>query len=87
MTRNFFEREPMPGTGVGARARRAKLLPTVTLAELNQLAATWGDEKGRVISVTGPASAKLPTEEETRALFASCVEGERQPWADEARGR
>jgi len=83
MTRNFFEREQMPGRPYELALKRAAL-PTVTLAELNHLAATWGGEKGRVISISGPASAKLPTETEARALFAAASTAEVEPWKDEA---
>ncbi len=83
MTRHFFEREQMPGRAVELEINKA-VLPTVTLAELNHLAATWGNEKGRVISISGPASTKLPTEAETRALFASASKDKVEPWTDEA---
>ncbi len=83
MTRHFFEREQMPGRLVELELNRA-VLPTVTLAELNHLAATWGSDKGRVISISGPATAKLPTEQEVRALFAAASKDKVEPWKDEA---
>ena len=72
MTRNFFEREQMPGRPYELALNR-EFLPTVTLAELNQLAATWGGERGRVIALSGPATAKLPTEAEVRAIVAEAA--------------
>ena len=82
MTRNFFEREQMPGRAYELEINRS-VLPTVTLAELNHLAATWGGEQGRVISISGPATAKLPTEDETRALFAAASKDKVEAWTDE----
>ena len=83
MTRNFFEREQMPGRPYELELHRA-LLPGVTLAELNQLAATWGGERGRVIALSGPASAKLPAEAEVRAVVAAAAKDKVEPWQDEA---
>ena len=82
MTRNFFEGEPMPGRPFEL-ALNKEFLPTVTLAELNKLAASWGGEKGRVIQISGPASAKLPTEAEVRSLYASAQSAKVEPWKDE----
>ena len=83
MTRNFFEREQMPGRPFEL-ALNKEYLPTVTLDELNRLAASWGGGKGRVIAVSGPASAKLPAEAEVRQLFASAARAKLDPWKDEA---
>ncbi|MGE3766187.1 MAG: M16 family metallopeptidase [Kofleriaceae bacterium] len=82
MTRNFFEGEPMPGRPYEL-ALNKEFLPTVTLAELNKLAATWGGEKGRVIQLSGPASAKLPTEAEVRKLVTEAQAAKVDPWKDE----
>ncbi len=82
MTRHFFEGEPMPGRPFEL-ALNQELLPTVTLAELNKLAASWGSEKGRVIQISGPASAKLPTEAEVRALYTDASNAKVEPWKDE----
>jgi len=82
MTRNFFEGEQMPGRPVELAFLR-ELVPTVTLAELNHLAATWGGERGRVIAISGPASAKLPTEAEVRRLVAEAASAKVEPWAEE----
>jgi len=83
MTRNFFEREQMPGRPYEL-ALKKEMLPTVTLVELNHLAATWGSEKGRVIRISGQASAKLPTEAEARQLFAAASTEKVEPWKDVA---
>ncbi len=81
MTLHFFEDQQMPGRPVEL-ALNKELLPTVTLAELNQLAASWGHEKGRVVSISGPASAALPTEAEVRRLLASAQTMKVEPWQD-----
>jgi zinc protease len=81
MTRHFFEGEQMPGRPYELELTR-DLLPTVTLAELNHLAATWGGEKGRVITLSGPTGAKMPTEAEVRTLFTEASSTKVEPWKD-----
>ena len=81
MTRNFFEDEQMPGRPFELKINQ-EVLPTVTLAELNKLARTWGGERGRVIALSGPASAKLPTEAEVRAIVAKESTAKVEPWQD-----
>jgi zinc protease len=82
MTRHFFEGEPMPGRPFELGLNK-EFLPTVTLAELNKLAASWGGEKGRVIQISGPASAKLPTEAEVRTLYTQASNAKVEAWKDE----
>jgi zinc protease len=79
MTRHFFEGEQMPGRHYELELNK-HWLPTITLDEMNKLARTWGGDRGRVIEISGPASAKLPTEDEVRALAAAKVEVE--AWKD-----
>jgi zinc protease len=81
MTRNFFEGEQMPGRPYELKMFR-ELFPTVTLAELNHLARTWGGEKGRVIQLSGPTKGKLPTEEEVRKIVADAASAKVEAWKD-----
>ncbi|MBA3549493.1 MAG: insulinase family protein [Nannocystis sp.] len=81
MTTHFFEGQQMPGRPVEL-ALNKELLPTVTLVELNRLAASWGHGQGRVVSISGPASAVLPTETEVRRLLASVQTMKVEPWQD-----
>ncbi|MEO8700524.1 MAG: insulinase family protein [Kofleriaceae bacterium] len=81
MTRNFFEDEQMPGRPVELTFHR-ELLPTVTLAELDHLAQTWGGAQGRVIAISGPASTKLPTEAEVRDLVGKATAADVPAWVE-----
>ena len=72
MTRHFFEHEQMPGRPVELAFNR-EMLPTITLDELNHLARTWGSDHGRVVAVSGPAKAKLPTEAQIRAQITKAT--------------
>jgi zinc protease len=85
ITRHFFQNEQMPG-----REREAELiaafLPTITLAELNQLAAQWGGEENRVILISGPK--KLAAKEaDVRRWIAAAREAPLEPWTDALAGR
>lgn len=59
------------------------LIPTITLDEINHLAKTWGDDKGRVIQISAPASTKLPTSDEVLKLVAAAQAAPVQAWQDE----
>ncbi len=72
IVRNFLEAEAMPGREAEL-ALVEKLMPTISLAELNQLGKTWA-KGSRVILVTGPdkmvkpsASAMLGVEQKVAA--------------------
>ena len=81
MTRHFFEGEQMPGRPFELQVNK-DVIPTITLAEMNKLAHTWGGEKGRVIAISGPATAKLPTEAEVRAIATAAATTKVEPWKD-----
>ncbi len=83
MTRNFFEREQMPGRAWELAAIR-RFLPTITLTELNHLTSAWSGERGRVIAISGPANAQLPTEAEVRSVVATITKEKLTAWVDEA---
>ena len=70
ITRHFFTHEQMPGRPYEL-AMHKELLPTITLAELDHLARSWGGDKGRVITIVGPAGTALPTEADVKKLIAT----------------
>ncbi len=81
MTRHFFEGEQMPGRALELAYNR-EFLPTITLDELNKLARTWGSDRGRVIAISGPSKAKVPTEDEVKQLVAKANSTEVEAWKD-----
>ena len=77
--------EQMPGPRDSSSRTRSELLPTITLDELNHLAKSWGGEHGRVIAISAPSDAKMPSEADVRAIVAEAsqlhgraVEGRRR---------
>ncbi|HUJ58731.1 MAG TPA: insulinase family protein [Kofleriaceae bacterium] len=81
ITRNFFNHEQMPGRALELQYAQ-QLLPTITLDELNHLAHTWGGDVGRVIALSGPESAKLPSEGEVRELVREAQGATVEAWKD-----
>ncbi|CAN5716736.1 hypothetical protein BH11MYX2_BH11MYX2_32750 [soil metagenome] len=81
MTRNFFENENMEGRAADL-VNAKEMLPTITLEELNHLAASWGGDAGRVISLSGPMATKMPTEAEVRDMYAKASTATVEAWKD-----
>jgi zinc protease len=79
IVRNFTEREAMPGA---ARELEwvTELAPGITLDDVNALAHT-GD-RGRVITIIGPANVKLPSEAEVAAMVKIALDAPSTPWVD-----
>lgn len=72
---NFLTGEPIPGIGFAYDAAR-RLLPTITLAEVNRLAADWITDSNRVVIATAPQKPGVPapTEPELAAVFARAAQ-------------
>lgn len=86
ITRHYFEGEQMPGR-ILELAYDREMIPSVTLAELNHLARTWGGEAGRVIAISAPEHTTVPSPEAVRALVASASTAAVEPWRDDAGDR
>ncbi len=86
LTRHFFEGEFV----IGRKAEKdltIKYLPTITLAEMNALAKSYGGADNRVILIAGPEGAKaaaLPTQARVLAIIDEVARREIQPWEDQA---
>jgi zinc protease len=86
LTRNFFEREFMIGRTLEKQLTQ-KYLPTITLAEMNALARTFGGADNRVILIAGPDPSKaapLPTRERVLAIIDEVARRKIEPWEDKA---
>jgi len=85
MTRNFFEGEFMIGRK-REKELTLKYLPTVTVAEMNALARSYGGADNRVILIAGPDAAKaaLPTRERVLAIIDEVAKSKIDPWEDRA---
>ncbi|HEX4417488.1 MAG TPA: insulinase family protein [Kofleriaceae bacterium] len=91
LTRNFFEHELVIGRGV-EKELTLKYLPTITLAELNALAKSFGGADNRVILITGPEPGAskagvvppLPTRDRVLALIDEVARRPLQAWQDKA---
>ncbi len=70
MVRNFLEQEVIPGIEY-EYAITQRLLPTISLDDVNKLASGWITEENRVVVVTAPIKdgIPLPTEPQLLAVF------------------
>ncbi len=68
--RNFMNDEPIPGI-IGEQAMAQRLMPGITLEEVNRLAASWVPDANRVVVVNAPqkpGAAPITTEQLAAAL-------------------
>lgn len=80
---NFLENEPIPGIAWEYKTGK-ELLPTITLAEVNELINQFIHEDNRVIILTGPEKEDLkqPTEAEVLALLKEVETSKVAPYKD-----
>lgn len=80
---HFLQGEAMPGIAFEYAAVQ-KLLPTVTVAEVNALAQARSGAANRVVTVTLPEKAglRVPTEAEVRAVFGTVLAANIAPYAE-----
>src|SRR6476646_1721430 len=72
LVRNFLEQEAIPGIEYEYPLSQ-RLLPGISLADVNRLASDWLSEKNRVITVNAPekAGVTVPTSAQLLAVFDS----------------
>jgi zinc protease len=83
IVRYFLEHELM----IGRKAERAiaeQTLPTITVADLNKLAANFGAAENRVITISGPEGKPLPSEADVLRIVAEVAKTEIPAWQDAA---
>lgn len=80
---NFLSGEGSPGIAFEYAAVR-KLLPAITLAEVNAVSAGRSGAANRVVAVSVPEKAGLavPTEAEVRAVFGTVMAANIEPWKE-----
>jgi zinc protease len=68
--RNFMQQEPIPGINYEF-ALVKRFLPTLTLAEVNQIAKTWMPDRNRVVAVSAPQKpgVTIPDEAKLTAII------------------
>ncbi|MEZ4774481.1 MAG: insulinase family protein [Bacteroidia bacterium] len=81
---NFLSGSPVPGISNTLMLHR-KLLPEITLEEVNEEFRGFITEENRVVILTGikKDGVNMPTEAEVRELIASIPQKELQPYEDE----
>lgn len=84
MQSNFLEKEPMPGIEWTFETMK-KLMPTITLKDVNDLIKNYIKEDNRVVVLTGPQKDNLKKVTEQEVLEALKVnEADLKPYEDKA---
>ena len=80
---NFLEETPVPSPEQNLDLYK-KLLPQITLEDINPLGKEWVKEDGRVVIVTGPEDEAnpLPTKKDLMALFDRIEKTKVEPYED-----
>ena len=81
ITRYYFENELMVGRAA-ERAMAMKLVPTITLAELNATASRFGGADNRVILISGPDPKALPSREKVLTLVKASESETLEAWKE-----
>ncbi len=84
---NFLEEEPIPGIDFET-AFVQKIVPQITLEEVNSLAKAWISDENRVVIVTGPEKegVVMPTEQEILAVLKDVEQADIEPYDDGVSG-
>ena len=87
-TRNFLQDEALP-TIWQELAFHRRLIPGVTLAEMNALAADWFPEQNRLVVVSAPEAARalLPNETQLAAVVAAASKKSLEAYEDAGAGK
>ena len=82
--RHLLEDEPIPGIE-GEYELYQELLPTIALAEVNDLAGEWTGDRNRVITVNAPdkEGVGVPTQERLLAILEAAAGQEVEAYVDE----
>ncbi len=81
IVRHFLEGELMIGR-TAERDLTLEALPKITLAELNQLARSYGGAENRAITISGPDKKPLPARERVLAIIDEVGKAALEPWVD-----
>ncbi len=86
LSSHFLEGEPAPGIEYEYPLVQ-KLMPTITLEEVNAVAKQSSGEKNRVILVSAPqkVAGALPGEDALKSMFRAAVSKELEAWVDRVR--
>ncbi|MBA2544433.1 MAG: insulinase family protein, partial [Deltaproteobacteria bacterium] len=83
LVKNYLTGEFVVGPEI-ERDLSLKVMPTITLAELNAIAKSFGGPENRVIVVAGPAGKPMPDKAKVLALVDDVAKAKHEAWKDEA---
>ncbi len=82
-TAHFLSQEPIPGIKKELKYTK-KLLPKITLAEINALAKKWVTDKNMALVITAPEKegVKVPTKNQVLAIIKNSKTKQLEPYVD-----
>ena len=83
ITRNFFQAELMIGRKAESKLTK-EILPTITVAELNDLAAKFAGPDNRVVLISGPDGKPLPDQKRVMEIVDQVQHSDVPAWEDKA---
>ncbi|HEY1533041.1 MAG TPA: pitrilysin family protein, partial [Polyangiaceae bacterium] len=81
ITRNFLEREEMPGPALELAWTR-QIVPSISLDEVNALAREHAQAASRVITIHAPTNVGLPTTERIQTLVQEAAKARVAQWRE-----
>lgn len=83
ITRNFFQNELMIGRKAESKLTK-EILPTITVAELNDLAGKFAGPDTRVVLISGPDGKPLPDQRRVLEIVDQVQHSDVPAWEDKA---
>lgn len=82
---HFLQNEPIPGIEFEFEFAQ-KIIPSISLSEINALPSKWISEKNRVVTINGPDNPDIviPTEQDVMNILASIKNEKITPYVDKA---
>ncbi|MEM6295056.1 MAG: insulinase family protein [Myxococcota bacterium] len=83
IVQSFLNDEALPGAQQKLDLAK-RMMPSVTLDDVNAFAAKWTSSKDRVVMASGPAREKMPEEKALLAIVDQVNKADIQPYTEEA---
>ena len=83
IVRSFLDQDALPGAGQKLEMAK-RMIPGITLEEVNAMASTWMSSKDRVVMASGPARDEMPKEKALLAVVDDVRKAKIDPYTEEA---
>ncbi len=83
IVRSFLSKDALPGSQQKLDMAK-RMIPGITLDEVNAMATTWMSSKDRVVMASGPARDEMPKEKALLAVVDDVAKAKIDPYTEEA---